>query len=389
MTAIPPPAPAQAELAARLQRLQGYLLQDPDNTHLLLDLIDLCLALGLWQNAQPYLEHARQLAPHDPYFQQRQASVWMAQENWAAANAVLESLYRDMPDLILAHDLAITRFRLGQYAAAQACLQACLAQPSVPLASVILMLRCLHHGGDLKSALALVQPYEVAAETSAEFWSVVSLLQLDADNLPQAERCCRHALALAQDKTVLEALIVSGTLALGHADLTLAQQHFEQALQIKPDEGRIWGGKGLIKLMQQDWIAASADLEQAVIFMPRHIGTRHVLAWCKILAGDLASARAILNAALAMDRNFGETHGGLAVVAAMSGQTAEAQVLVRRSLGLNPQGMAARFAQTLLARQGNSPADLARFQQEVAALLASQSSPFGGSLTDLMQKMRP
>lgn len=377
-----------AETAQKLQRMLGYLAQDPENTPLLLDVIDLCQSLGQWEQAQTHLDLARRLEPDNLVFQQRQANLWMAQNNWAAANALLASLYRTLPDLTLAHDLAYTQFRLGDYRAAQTTLQPCLAHTPPQIArtdSITLMLRCWHHLGELEPALALAQQY--AAQAGPEMLSVMSLLYLDADDVQNAQAVSARALALATGPSVLEAQIVQATLALGQGEVALAAQQFDQVLQQKPDDGRSWAGIGLVYLVQRDWPGAARALEQAVLFMPQHIGTRHILAWCKILAGDLLAARAVLNAALAMDRNFSESHGGLAVVEALAGNRDLAQGLVRRALGLNPHSLTARFAQTLLARQGNGADDTARFQQEVEAILAGEQGVFGENLAAMLQKM--
>lgn len=85
--------------------------------------------------------------------------------------------------------------------------------------------------------------------------------------------------------------------------------------------------------------------------MPDHIGTWHVLAWIYILRGDSAQAREALDRSYALDRNFGETHGGLAVVDAMEGKTDSARQGIRRALKLNPDGMSARYAEMLLLQQ--------------------------------------
>ena len=75
----------------------------------------------------------------------------------------------------------------------------------------------------------------------------------------------------------------------------------------------------------------------------------------QILQNDLDGAKRSFEEALALDRTFGETHGGLAVVAVMSGKGVAAQPMVRRGLGLNPQSFSAQFAQSLLLKaEGNT-----------------------------------
>lgn len=380
------------EAGEKLARLQHYLTQDPENPHLLLELLDLSQSLGQTALARQYLASARKLWPQDVAFAQREGHLLLDEQEWLAASAVFEQLYRQHPDPALAFNLAFAWFWLGQYAGAREVLQPYVSGPhatqdvpaAVPLASVILLLRCLHHLGDLPAAMTLLQAHLPRFAGEPELLSVASLLYLDNNQLDLAEQAARAA--LVADPAPFEALVVSGNVALGYGDYALAAQQFAAAVQRKPDDGRSMAGCGLVSLLQHDYARAAKELEQAIASMPGHIGTRHILAWCKILAGDLPGAQAVLQAALALDRNFGETHGGLAVVAAMQGRRSDAETAIRRAQGLNPNGLSAAFAQMLLQRDAHDPA---KFVAEVHALMAQQQAPFGGSLADLLMKMQP
>ena len=66
------------------------------------------------------------------------------------------------------------------------------------------------------------------------------------------------------------------------------------------------------------------------------------MAWCNLMKKDLAAAQQNFEAAMALDRNFGETHGGLAVVLALQGRREEAKLSIERALRLDPQSLSAR-----------------------------------------------
>ena len=83
--------------------------------------------------------------------------------------------------------------------------------------------------------------------------------------------------------------------------------------------------------------------------MPGHIGTWHALGWCHIAGQRLAEARACFERALALDRNFAESHGGLGIVSAMEGERDAAAESVERALRLDPKCLSARYAQALLS----------------------------------------
>jgi Tfp pilus assembly protein PilF len=85
--------------------------------------------------------------------------------------------------------------------------------------------------------------------------------------------------------------------------------------------------------------------------MPSHIGSWHALAWCQMLRKDFAAAEASFSRSLELDRNFSESHGGLAVLAAMRGDDASAKPLIERALRLDGQSFSGRYAQSLLLRK--------------------------------------
>ena len=115
--------------------------------------------------------------------------------------------------------------------------------------------------------------------------------------------------------------------------------------------------------------------------MPDHIGTWHGLAWLQILSGDLLAAEASFGKALAIDRNFGDTHGGLAVVAALQGRTDECRRMIRRALGLNPRSFPARYAESLLLAKAG---DREKSADIVRQLLTSAPSDGGASVEVLV-----
>ena len=101
-------------------------------------------------------------------------------------------------------------------------------------------------------------------------------------------------------------------------------------------------------MLRGDVPGARALLERASVQMPDHIGTWHALAWCQLMEGDLAGAKRSFDKAFALDRTFGETHGGFALVHALRAERKEAEESIKRAMRLDPQGRTARYAQSVL-----------------------------------------
>ena len=110
--------------------------------------------------------------------------------------------------------------------------------------------------------------------------------------------------------------------------------------------------------------------------MPGHVGSWHVLAWTHLISGDLGAAQKLFEHSLALNRNFAETHGGLASVAALRGDTAAAERAIKLALGLDPACLSAQFARSILIARAGDTAGASRLIKEKVSTL----SPGDGSL---------
>lgn len=372
----------QIDRAEQLQLHEGFLVIDPANPGLLTTVIGLALSLGEHERAHKHAVAAIAHHPQDPSIQALLGNVLLAQADWDGAASVFETLLAMHTDVNLAYNLAFAYVWQGRHAAAYEVLAPYGEQAELTPAAVTLLVRCLHHMGDLDKAVALLQTNSARCAGDPVFLGAASVALLDAGDVAEADRM--SALALESAKRPVEALLVAGTLSLGrNTDAALASAYFEEALAKKPDEGRSWAGLGLASMLNNDLAAAGAQLDKAVKFMPGHIGTWHTLAWCKIFKGDLAGAEAIYRHALEMDRNFGDSHGGLAVVQAMRGERELAELGIKRALGLDPDSMAAKYAQMVLSGTASDPA---RFREMSMGLLATRRGLFGQNMAEMVNQ---
>jgi Tfp pilus assembly protein PilF len=130
---------------------------------------------------------------------------------------------------------------------------------------------------------------------------------------------------------------------------------------------------------------ARTEFEKAVANMPEHIGTWHALAWCQILMKDLDGAAANFERALSLDRNFAESHGGRAVVAALQKRTDVAGESASVALRLDPHCLSALYAKAILSGEIK---DAASFRQFAEGVLQGQPAPGGGNMRDVLARMQ-
>lgn len=380
------------DLMQQLERSEGYLASDPDNTELLARVIDLSLAAGDGARAGRHALAALQRYPDDAFFLARLGSSHLARKEWVDAAAVFERVLAQHADLNLAYNLAYAYVWQGRHADAYAALSPYLEAAELSPPMVTLLVRALHHMGEGDRAIALADAHMARCAGDASFLAAASLACFDGGKLEQAGQLSAAALALAlapaqaQHALPLEALVTAGSLALARVDSDLAVAQFQQALTINPAEGRSWSGLGTASLLKRDLAAAQQQLEQAVKYMPSHIGTWHLLGWSRLLAGQLDSARAAFQAALELDRNFGDSHGGLAVVQAMQGQREQAEAGITRALGLDGDSLSARYAQMVLAGE---TADPQRFRKLALRLLSTRQGAFGQNLAEIAKQHAP
>ncbi|PTT75267.1 hypothetical protein DBR42_29295, partial [Pelomonas sp. HMWF004] len=155
----------------------------------------------------------------------------------------------------------------------------------------------------------------------------------------------------------------------------------------QPLLGRAHLGLGLAAAYAGDLPRAIEALRAATTATPTHLGSWHALAWLQMLSQDLAGAQASLEAALAQDANFGETYGGLALLAALRGDREAAEAHLRTGTRLDPQGVNVTVARVAL-QQGGGPLDARVLEPALHRFmgLASARSP---AMQALMAQMMP
>uniref|UniRef100_C5CYF4 Tetratricopeptide TPR_2 repeat protein n=1 Tax=Variovorax paradoxus (strain S110) TaxID=543728 RepID=C5CYF4_VARPS len=390
-----------ARLAAarqRLDRLEGFLLEDPSNGALLIDAFETALSCGAWERARSHLQHGQTLSTEPLAWQLREGDFWLAQQRYDEALGVLEALQTTPhPPAgfaeVLLHNLAFIDFRRGRYAECIARLAPGLealaeaesdARPILATRALQqLWLRSMHHDGQLDRAMVWTRAAEQRHALDAQAAGVASLIAIDASDLAAAQRW--SSASLSSDSPAdhpVEALVAQASLALATRDAKLAAQLADAALQRQPGDGRAWSTRAFAALLGGDLVLARGAFEKAVAAMANHIGTWHGLGWTQILQGDLAGARASFDAALALDRNFAESHGGLAVVLARQSLRQEAEVHAELALRLDKRNLSGRYAQALVSGEVKDANDLQRFARR---LFGGRAGPLGGDMADLFQ----
>lgn len=401
-----PDHPRVVAARQRLERLEGFLRQDPRNNALLIDAFETALACGEWARAEFHLKHAQALQLDVLAWQLREGDFWLAQQDYEQALTVLESLnavpnpppgFRD----VLLHNLAyidLKRDRLVdcierlapalEAQSAQASDPASVdgTQPSVAVRALQqLWLRALHREGQFDRAMAWSVDAEQKGRIDPQAAGVASLIAIDAENFAAAQRWAALSLADGSpNDRPTETLVAQASLALAARDAEQASNFADAALQRHPGDGRALSTKGFAALLGNDLRGAMDAFQRALAVMGEHIGTWHGLGWTQILSGQLPEARATFETALELDRNFAESHGGLAVVLAMQSEPEQAHEHAELALRLDKGNVSGRYAQALLSGDVKDANDLQRLARR---LLGGRTAPLGGDMGQIFAEV--
>lgn len=336
--------------AARLSRLLGFLARDHSNLRLLQEVLSLVIAYGDLHQAQQLAEHIEKHPIEDATVWAQMAHLQLLIRNFAAAGAYGSKAIQagaSHPAVLL--NTAYGYFYSGHYDTCAAILAKLTVQDDASTDTLVLHARALHHLAMPERAESLVMRALQREPELLEAKGLMALLLHERGRNDTALHLAHEV--LAQDPNQLDALLACSSVHVEQGNMEAARKAWRHTVTAHPTCGRAWSGLAQVEFHALEFADAEDHLKSAVTFMPDHIGTWHLLAWIYILRGDSTPARSALEQSYTLDRTFGETHGGLAIVDMLDGKLDDAQLGIRRALKLNPDGMSARYAQMLMLQK--------------------------------------
>lgn len=370
-------ATAQSADTSRLDRLIGFLHQDPDNAVLLQDAAEAALACGRADTAAAILEAAAHRARLSDRLSNLQGLSEMQLGRYDAAAERFEGLLQSNPaEPGLMFNLAWCRAMTGDYAAAAALIDDRVIDRSDRAAS--LLIEALHHQGRVDEALARGKDLAVRRPFDQRLMGALANLALDAEEPALAQAFAGQA----GDNP--DGLAVLGMLDIEQGAVSQAEGLFRKALAASPDHPRALLGLGLTTLNGGDQAEGAEYLDQAAAGLGDHLGTWVAAAWAHFAAGDLKASRARFETALALDDTFAETQGGLAVLDIIEGDLASGKKRADVALRLDRHCFAGALAKSLLLSSAGDQAGAERIRQ---LAFNSPISEGGPTLAEAMSRI--
>lgn len=349
-----------AGIRERYAKYQSYLKLDTENIKLISDLFDLSLQLAELEHTQTYLQSLIRLAPFALSTLHRKASLAMRMQNYELAAQELSTLVQLEPEAgALWHDLAYCHLMSKNYPACGEVLNQVdqmrlldTVDEQCRAALQVLSLRYMHLTQKHSQAIAAAIKWQESGTLSARAAGVASLIAFDNEELQLASQWAK--LGQQQLPPEDEAIMTEASLALMRQDTEYADACLSVLLNNRPHDGRVASMAGISAMYQRNLPKAQHYLQQATAWMSQHIGSWLALGWVCYGQTDLRGAEQAFDQALALDRNFAESHGALAVIYASSARVEQAQVEIKLALGLEATNAAAQYAKLILSGQAQN-----------------------------------
>lgn len=342
---------SRAAAGTRLASLRRFLAVEPGNARLRRDVVNTAVAAGEFEYLRELAESRLADDPGDSEAQFDRATALIGLKEFAAAFEALQPLDATITGVRFNSGLCL--FMLGRYAEARPYFEAGLQAGEQSSSLLRFLLLTLHQLGDFDAARELIEANEPLFSASHELAGHAALLYHDALDQVSAKQWAERA--LAHDPDNVDALIVDGTLRAERLDAAGAQASFQRALQRAPENGRAWVGLGSITMLSHDFSTAAEQLQRGLNAMPNHVGSWQALGWNHIFAGKLEDAEKVFKHAIEINRNFAESYGGLASVAALRGDRANAEHLIEVAERLDEDCQSVKFARAVLIGQKGGP----------------------------------
>jgi len=340
-----------------LQKLNRYILflsQDPANTNLLIDTIQLAIDLGEVQAAEKLIEEHKESFKDNAVGNALAGHVMLAIGRADESVKFLTSaLNQGNHDSSVYLNLAYAYFFLRTYDQALAILSEHTELGDLfPPIYFVLYARVSHITDNPQQAIDLLEKLHAEHESTAESAGLLSLILFEQNQ--QTEKALQLANeALIKNPKAIEALIARTSLYLDSGHYEQALVDIQQATEYHPESGRAWSSLAQVEFNNLHFTEAKHAAGKAVLHMADHIGTWHLLGWANLMLGELAEALDAFKKSYDLDRRFAATHSGLAAVYAHLDEIKKANQHIQIADKLDSNGLASTYAKIVLLNKNN------------------------------------
>jgi tetratricopeptide (TPR) repeat protein len=338
-------------VSSDVKKLINFWEKDKSNFSICHNIMALYSANGQVQQAEKFLSSlSAQLSSHSQL-------VWLLGKAYCTSGdfkraAVIFSSLPEDEQYSRAYGLTIASFFQHKFQEAEQLISPLVTDKGeeLPFEFTLLLAKIFYHQGRVKKAIDLLIPkLESQHAVNSEFLGLLSMLFLDDGQIEKSFELSRAC--LAQTPLHHDGLLANASCHVHHQNYAQAIDSAMLGVSNYPSSGRFWSVLSQSQLMGLNVEHAYASIKKAAELQPEHIGTWHIKAWIELINHQFQEAEKSFNTALTLNRNFAETHGGLAVVKCHKNNMLAAIKHIKTAKRLDPNSFSAAYAESLIEKQ--------------------------------------
>jgi tetratricopeptide (TPR) repeat protein len=372
--------------ATKIEKLLNFWECDKENLALCQDILLYYTNLKEITAATIFLDKLSDRLKQHPQLNRILSQAYMAVGKFAESREILNSIPEDQYHS-RAYGVAMCLYFERQFVQAEALLNPLISAHSRELDQqfFVLFARIHYQLGNIDQAVHYTKEAlnNSKNEPNAELLGLLAMLTLDQNNLEETKSF--YLQALEKDPMQHDALLAGASYLLQIQDFKSSENLCQKGIAKFSNSGRFWLVLSQAQLLGNNLPQAYISIQKASELMAEHIGTWHLKAWCELMLNKIPKARISFEEALKLNRNFADSHGGLAVVSFHEGHQQQAEKLVNTALRLDPQSFAGKYALSLLNRNQGNIKDADKLIQDI---LGQESHLQGTSHSQLVQMLQ-
>lgn len=338
----------------KLSQYLGYLASDPNNPMLFATTLNICVEEKQLNKAKQLLAKAPEAILNTSYVVLIRGKLAFYKGDDEAACQLFDSLVNGSEDgETLRYYYGASLLRQHQ-AIEAANILSINASNVVNAISAYTPLYQLLYARALYASSDVVQARQVLVNCISQHPDFVaakgfySLVLWDAEAFSEAYSVAEQV--LQSDPVNFDARLVLAFQPLWKGQLKTAEKQFLALTAERPHSGRAWLGLALVLMQKNEQSKAINALQQTVRWLPQHVGSWNTLTWSYLLAERIEEAEQAAIQAIELQPAFAESQAMMGLVAIAKKQWDLAEPYIRKALKLNPESLAGRYGQLMLAQ---------------------------------------
>jgi tetratricopeptide (TPR) repeat protein len=318
-----------------------FLEQDPDNFNLLISISDGYRQSGDFTAAQLYLEKAKAIDSEACLAQQGFIDLNLG--NYSQAKEALYKAIAREDTAILRYGLAICHYSLNEPTEGIDALLPLLINGSPNYEVELLLAKMMRQQGRLDQAIKELKGALERHGPAADALALLAEIYFDNQELELAQEAAQQALIIEPDN--YEAQVVLLLLRLAEGKTTVRE--IKTLLTRKPEDAYLWFALGVTHMREMKVKKAEEAFLKAAELDPYFSENWISLGWCQLCLDKIKKAESSYQQIIAINEEIAEGWGGLALVASLRADLAEAERLIAKAKQLDPQCLLADIAQII------------------------------------------